>query len=47
MTGVEVRRLDPLGSGDWFAMMESNLRELERVLGGSAGIPAAVPKPAK
>ncbi len=33
LTGVEVRRLDPLGSGDWFAMMESNLSELERVLG--------------
>lgn len=34
-TGAEVRRLDPLGSGDWFAMMNANLRELERALGPS------------
>lgn len=32
-TGAEVRRLDPLGNGDWFAMMNANLRELERALG--------------
>ncbi len=37
-TGAEVRKLDPLGNGDWFAMMDANLRELERALGpGRAG----------
>jgi len=35
-TGAEVRRLDPLGDGDWFAMMEGNLKELERALGAPA-----------
>lgn len=32
-TGVKLGTLDPLGSGDWFAMMESNLRELLDKLG--------------
>jgi zinc transport system substrate-binding protein len=32
-TGVRLGTLDPLGSGDWFAMMESNLRELIDKLG--------------
>jgi len=31
--GVELGRLDPLGSGDWFAMMDANLEELVRALG--------------
>lgn len=31
--GVKVRKLDPLGEGDWFAMMESNLSELKAALG--------------
>jgi zinc transport system substrate-binding protein len=31
-TGAEVRPLDPLGDGDWFKMMESNLAELKRAL---------------
>lgn len=31
--GVRLGTLDPLGSGDWFAMMESNLRELTDKLG--------------
>lgn len=31
--GVAVGTLDPLGTGDWFAMMESNLRELTTHLG--------------
>lgn len=39
---VETRRLDPLGQGDWFAMMRGNLAELRRTLGAS---PEAV-KPA-
>lgn len=33
---VETRRLDPLGQGDWFAMMRGNLSELQRTLGTSA-----------
>lgn len=32
--GVKLGQLDPLGSGDWFAMMEANLRELVDKLGG-------------
>lgn len=32
-TGAEVRTLDPLGSGDWFAMMEGNLKEIATALG--------------
>ncbi|TVQ63849.1 MAG: zinc ABC transporter substrate-binding protein [Phycisphaerales bacterium] len=31
-TGIRVGQLDPLGGGDWFAMMGENLRELERLL---------------
>ncbi len=31
--GVALGRLDPLGTGDWFAMMESNLQELLSNLG--------------
>ncbi len=31
--GVALGRLDPLGTGDWFTMMGSNLDELVRVLG--------------
>lgn len=31
-TGITVGQLDPLGSGDWFAMMRRNLDELERLL---------------
>lgn len=38
-TGVPIGRLDPLGQGDWFAMMEANLEEIVRTLetGGSGG----------
>lgn len=32
-TGVRLGTLDPLGSGDWFAMMEANLQELTDKLG--------------
>jgi len=32
-SGAEIRRLDPLGDGDWFKMMEGNLAELKRALG--------------
>lgn len=32
-TGASVRMLDPLGRGDWFAMMEANLVELKNALG--------------
>lgn len=32
--GVKLGQLDPLGSGDWFAMMEANLQELVDKLGG-------------
>jgi len=31
--GVPLGRLDPLGAGDWFAMMRANLDELVRTLG--------------
>ncbi len=34
--GVALGRLDPLGTGDWFTMMRSNLDELVRVLGSGA-----------
>ncbi len=33
--GVPVGRLDPLGDGDWGAMMRGNLEELVRTIGGS------------
>lgn len=33
-TGVAVAELDPLGDGDWFAMMERNLDALARALEG-------------
>lgn len=47
-TGAEVRKLDPLGNGDWFAMMNANLRELERALGKPPASPATPGnKPAK
>ena len=37
-TGVPIGRLDPLGNGDWFAMMEANLDEIVRTLeAGDAG----------
>jgi len=36
-TGVRVGRLDLIGSGDWFAMMEHNLATLRRVLGDGGG----------
>ena len=36
--GVRLGRLDPLGTGDWFAMMRSNLDELVRTLGGAATV---------
>ncbi|MFG0326062.1 MAG: metal ABC transporter substrate-binding protein [Phycisphaerales bacterium JB037] len=32
--GAKVETLDPLGNGDWFAMMEGNLAALVRGLGG-------------
>lgn len=31
--GVQLGRLDPLGSGDWFAMMRANVEELAAKLG--------------
>lgn len=31
-TNIPIGRLDPLGSGDWFAMMRTNLDEIERTL---------------
>lgn len=37
-TGAEVRRLDPLGRGDWFAMMNDNLEQIKGAL-------APTPKP--
>lgn len=41
-TGARVRMLDPLGRGDWFAMMEANLTELKNALGVGGGGPEAV-----
>lgn len=35
-SGVETRRLDPLGTGDWAGMMRANLAELVRTLGPSS-----------
>lgn len=32
-SGVEVLTLDPLGKGDWFEMMRSNLRTIARAMG--------------
>lgn len=32
-TGARVETLDPLGSGDWFAMMDANLAALRRAFG--------------
>jgi zinc transport system substrate-binding protein len=48
-TGVEVRKLDPLGDGDWFAMMAANLGELERALGpcSAAGAGGDAKQPGK
>jgi len=43
--GVPVGVLDPLGSGDWIAMMESNLDELVRVLELSAPEAPSEPGP--
>lgn len=41
--GVPVRTLDPLGNGDWFEMMDGNLRELAAAMGvavdGKGGAP--------
>lgn len=42
-TGATVRVLDPLGTGDWFAMMDANLIELKQALGVNG--PAAQPTP--
>lgn len=33
-TGAKVATLDPLGSGDWFAMMEANRRAIAAAVGG-------------
>jgi ABC-type Zn uptake system ZnuABC Zn-binding protein ZnuA len=41
--GVKVGRLDPLGDGDWFKLMKSNL---EALVGGLSDGPAAEEKPA-
>lgn len=38
LTGVRIGTLDPLGSGDYFAMMRANAAELVRVMGD--GVPA-------
>ncbi len=35
VSGAKVAVLDPLGAGDWFALMESNLRALCDALGGT------------
>lgn len=43
-TGAKVRLLDPLGDGDWFWMMETNLKEIA----GALGVPeAGAPKKAE
>lgn len=39
--GVPVLTLDPLGSGDWFVMMESNLRTLAQATGAEYAAPSA------
>lgn len=38
--GAKLRRLDPLGEGDWFGMMESNLAELKAALAPTPERPA-------
>jgi zinc transport system substrate-binding protein len=44
-SNLEVLPLDPLGSGDWFAMMESNLATLAKALGAALPAPET-PAPA-
>ena len=39
--GVQLLTLDPLGSGDWFGMMESNLRVLAQATGAEYAEPSA------
>jgi zinc transport system substrate-binding protein len=34
--GVELGHLDPLGNGDWFAMMHANLAEIVRAFGATS-----------
>lgn len=43
ITGVRLLRLDPLGDGDWPAMMRANLASLLDGLSTPAGSPAPVP----
>lgn len=43
-TGAKIATLDPLGDGDWFKLMESNLRVLAEALGGTL---PGVEKPAE
>ncbi len=43
-TGAKTAVLDPLGDGDWFALMSNNLAALKAALGGpNAAIPASQP----
>lgn len=45
-TGAKTAVLDPLGDGDWFALMGNNLAALKAALGGpKAVIPASQPSP--
>ena len=39
-TGAKVATLDPLGSGDWFAMMEANRRAIAAAVGGKIDVSA-------
>lgn len=43
--GARVVTMDPLGSGDWFAMMRGNLKTLVEAFGSASG-PAPAPAPA-
>ncbi|MBC7833755.1 MAG: zinc ABC transporter substrate-binding protein, partial [Phycisphaerales bacterium] len=43
-TGAKVLTLDPLGNGDWFAMMEANLAAIREGLGVREPAPAVQEK---
>lgn len=45
-TGATTAVLDPLGDGDWFALMANNLAALKSALGSPAAPPAAPPQSA-
>lgn len=45
-TSATIATLDPLGDGDWFALMDTNLRALAAALGANIDAPPVAPSPA-